>query len=159
MKKRMQWIVVAALAMLSAHTLRAHDIAGDWQGTLKGAGSGSRLVLHINKTDKGLWSATLQDLDDLDATPVTSITLQDLTLKFSIDPEHIAYEGKLSADGTAIIGSWTEGKDSPKPLEFHRATKETAWPRPDPNWGHKLATVDARIPSNGFRALPVTELK
>jgi CubicO group peptidase (beta-lactamase class C family) len=145
MKKRMLWSVVAAAAMLSANALQAQDIAGDWQGTLKGPGSGTRLVLHITRTDKGAWSATLQDLDDLDATPVTSITLRELTLKFSIDPEHIAYEGKLSADNTAIIGSYTEGKDSPKPLEFQRATKETAWPLPDPNWGHKLATVDPRI--------------
>lgn len=145
MKKRMLWSVVAAVAMLSANALQAQDIAGDWQGTLKGPGSGSRLVLHITKTNKGDWSATLQDLDDLDATPVTSITLRELTLKFSIDPEHITYEGKLSADKTTIIGTYTEGKDSPKPLEFQRATKETAWPLPDPNWGHKLATVDSKV--------------
>jgi CubicO group peptidase (beta-lactamase class C family) len=145
MKKRMLWIVVAAVAMLSANTLQAQDIAGDWQGTLKGAGPDSRLVLHITKMDKGVWSASLQDIDNSpDSTPVTSITLQEFTLKFSID-SRIAYEGKLSADRTAIIGSWKEDKDSPKPLEFHRATKETAWPLPDPNWGHNLATVDARI--------------
>jgi hypothetical protein len=28
---------------------------------------------------------------------------------------------------------------------FQRATKETAWPLPDPNWGHKLAKVDPKI--------------
>ena len=146
MTKRMLWIVVAAVAMLSANTLQAQGIAGDWQGTLKGVGPDSRLVLHITKTDKGAWSASLQDIDGSpDSTPVTSITLQEFTLKFSIDSQHVAYEGKLSADRTAIIGSWKEDKDSPKPLEFHRATKETAWPLPDPNWGHKLATVDARI--------------
>lgn len=145
MKKRMLWIVVAAVAMLSANTLQAQDIGGDWQGTLKGAGADSRLVLHITKTDKGVLSASLQDIDESpDSRPVTSITLQEFTLKFSIH-SRIAYEGKLSPDRTAIIGSWKEDKDSPKPLEFHKATKETAWPLPDPNWGHKLATVDTRI--------------
>lgn len=145
MKKRMLWIVVAVVAMLAANALQAQDIAGDWQGTLKGAGAGTRLVLHITKTDKGAWSATLHDIDDSpDATPITSITLQEFTLKFSIN-SRVAYEGKLSADSTAIIGTWKEGKDSPKPLEFHKATKETAWPLPDPNWGHKLATVDPKV--------------
>lgn len=144
MKKRMLWIVVAAVAMLSATALQAQDIAGDWQGTLKGAGPDSRLVLHINKTDKGVLSATLQDIDEEpDSTPVTSITVQESTLKFSINTS-VAYEGRLSADRTAIIGSWKQDKDSPKPLEFHKATKETAWPLPDPNWGHTLASVDAR---------------
>ena len=61
-----------------------------------------------------------------DGMAVTSITLQDSTLKFSIDPIHGSYQGKVSADGNSISGIWSQGP--PLPLNLQRATKETAWP-------------------------------
>ena len=109
-------------------------------------GPATRLVLRVTATEKGGWSAALFYIDDSpEAEPVTSITLRDSTLKFSIDSDQVTYEGKLSADGNTITGTWVQGKDSPRPVVFQRATKETAWPLPDPNWGHKLAKVDPKI--------------
>jgi hypothetical protein len=35
------------------------------------------------------------------------------------------YEGKVSADGASIGGTWTQG--ALLPLELRRGTKETAW--------------------------------
>jgi uncharacterized protein (TIGR03435 family) len=42
-----------------------------------------------------------------------------------------SYEGKLSADGNTIAGTWTQG-GRPLPLTLKRATPETAWPLPEP---------------------------
>jgi hypothetical protein len=166
MKKLMLWFTLTAVAVLSSSTLQAQstpakktdatqaplkdahqpNIEGDWQGTLKTLGPASRLVLHVKASVKGTWGASLFAIDDSpEAEPVTSITLQDSTLKFSIESDQVTYEGKLSADGNAITGTWAQGKDSPHPLVFQHATKETAWPLPDPNWGHKLAKVDPKI--------------
>lgn len=166
MKKLMLWFTLTAVAVLSSSTLQAQstpakktdatqapskdahqpNIEGDWQGTLKTLGPASRLVLRVKTSVKGIWGASLFDIDDSPAAePVTSITLQGSTLKFSIESDQVTYEGKLSADGNVITGTWAQGKDSPHPLVFQRATKETAWPLPDPNWGHKLAKVDPKI--------------
>jgi len=166
MRKLILWITLFIVAVLSLSTLAAQStpakktnakqarskdaqqtgIAGDWQGTIKTMGPATRLVLRVAGTGKGGWSASIVEIDDSpEPEPVTSITLQDSTVKFSIDSDQVTYEGKLSADGNTITGTWVQGKDSPRPLVFQRATKETAWPLPDPNWGHKLAKVDPKI--------------
>ncbi|HEX7287461.1 MAG TPA: serine hydrolase [Candidatus Angelobacter sp.] len=144
MRKKLLWTVTVVMAILAQSNLHAQNIAGDWQGTLKAAGEETRLLLHIDKSDAG-WSAVLYDLGDSSSVPVTSIFIQGTAFKFAIDAFHASYQGKLSANGATITGSWTEGNDSPKPLDFQRATKETAWPLPDPNWGHKQVKVDAKI--------------
>ncbi|HYL93868.1 MAG TPA: serine hydrolase [Alphaproteobacteria bacterium] len=148
MRKRVLWIISVAVAMLLGSNLNAQDphaqdIAGDWQGTLN-RGRGLRIVMHIAKSDRGL-SAIFYSIDQsADGFPINSITLQDSTLKYSIDALHGSYEGKLSADGASIKGTWNQN-DQPSPLDFQRATKETAWPLPDPDWGHKPVKVDAKI--------------
>jgi pimeloyl-ACP methyl ester carboxylesterase len=52
------------------------------------------------------------------------VTLENATLKFSAPRD--SFEGKISADGTAMNGTLTDGQ--PFPLELRRATPETAWP-------------------------------
>jgi non-heme chloroperoxidase len=124
MKKMMVWVIT--LVALSTGVLRAQDIAGSWQGTLQ-AGKGLRTILKVSKAESGGWSALFYSIDQTtDGMPVTSITLQSSTLKFSIDAIHGSYEGKLGPDGTSISGTWTQGSQS-NPLNFQRATKETAW--------------------------------
>jgi non-heme chloroperoxidase len=44
---------------------------------------------------------------------------------------HGSYAGKLSADGTAMTGTWTQGGSLP--LDLKRATPETAWKDPSPH--------------------------
>jgi uncharacterized protein (TIGR03435 family) len=52
-----------------------------------------------------------------------------------------SYEGKLSADGNSINGTWTQG--APLPLNLARATPETAWTIPEPPPPPKLMAADA----------------
>ena len=132
----------SAPAPAQASEAHAHgDIAGDWQGTLQTQKS-LRIILRVTKTDKG-WSAKTYSIDQ-GGMPisVTSITLDGSALKFTVDMIGGSYEGKLSADGNSIVGTWTQGP-SPLPLTLVRATKETAWEIPAPPPPLKLMPADA----------------
>jgi non-heme chloroperoxidase len=157
-------ILLAMLSAIAPAALHAQDISGDWQGTLHG-GKDLRVILHIEKnvpeksateksavdqagknaaTNKDTWKATLYSIDQgPDGIPVSSITLQDSTLKLGVEVIRATYEGKLSADGQSIKGVWIQGL--PLTLDFQRPTKETAWAR-DPS-PHKVQfiTVDNNV--------------
>ncbi len=117
------------------------DISGDWQGTLQTQRS-LRTILRVTKTDKG-WSAKMYSIDQ-GAMPISasSITSDGSTVKYAVDLIGGSYEGKLSADGSSIVGTWTQGPN-PLPLTFVRATKETAWEIPAPPPPLKLMPADA----------------
>jgi hypothetical protein len=117
------------------------DIAGDWQGTLQAQRS-LRTILRVTKTDKG-WAAKMYSIDQ-GAMPITatSITTDGATVKYAVDMIGGSYDGKLSADGNSIVGTWTQGPN-PLALTFVRATKETAWEIPAPPPPLKLMPADA----------------
>jgi non-heme chloroperoxidase len=141
MKRMMLW-AIAFVALLGS-TLYAQDITGDWQGTLK-TGAGLRIILHIVKGDNGGWNAMMYSIDQTpDGIKVNSFTLVGSDLKFSVDQVRGSYEGKLSADGDSIAGTWTQG--SPLPLDLQRATKETAWPIDAASHTVSFVTVDKDV--------------
>jgi non-heme chloroperoxidase len=138
MKRFVSTAVLAALATCSAW---AQDIAGDWQGTLKAGAAQLRLILHVAKGDNGAWKATLYSIDQQpDGIPVSPVTLENSNLKFAVAAVHGAYEGKISADGSSIKGTWTQG--AALPLDFQRTTKETAWQRDPSPHTIQFVTVD-----------------
>ena len=139
MKKLM--LSIAALALLAAAPLWAQDLTGNWQGTLK-SGKDLRMILVVSKDD-GRLRARLYSIDE---TPqpfiVSSISQDGSTVKFAIDINGTTYEGKMSADNNAIAGTWTQAVQS-LPLDFSRATKETAWEIPAPPPPRKAMPADA----------------
>ena len=139
MKKLLLWIM--ALALLAGGALRAQDLTGNWQGTLK-ASKDLRMILVITKED-GRFQAKLYSIDET-AQPfrVSSISQDGLTVKFAIDLNGTTYEGKMNAGNNTIAGTWTQGV-TPLPLEFSRATKEMAWEIPAPPPPRKLMPADA----------------
>lgn len=117
------------------------DIAGNWQGTLQTEKS-LRLILQIAKTDKG-WSAKMYSIDQgAQAINASSVTLDGSSFKYAVDLIGGSYQGTLSADGSSIVGTWTQGPN-PLPLTLVRATKETAWEIPAPPPPLKLMAADA----------------
>lgn len=163
MKKLMLWIL--ALTPLFTTAVHAQDLSGDWQGTLHG-GKDLRIVIKTFKGDTGGWSAKFYGIDEGDPpVPVTSITRQGSTVKMSIAAIDGKYEGKLSADGNSISGTWTQGPVS-RPLNLIRATPGTAWAIPDlpppvppmatsANPGIEVATIKpskSDAPDKGFIA-------
>ncbi len=109
----------------------AQSLADTWQGTLH-AGKDLRVVFKISKGDDGGYKAALYSIDQGgNALPVTKITVDGSTVKMSLTAIDGTYEGKLTADGKTINGSWTQGPN-PLPLILTRATPETEWTIPPP---------------------------
>jgi hypothetical protein len=109
----------------------ARDMNGTWQGTLHTAGK-QRIVMKLAKTNSGRWKAVLYDADSrTPGQPATSVTVRGSTIRWALAAPLFRYEGKLSADGNSIRGTWTGTDKSGRhtaTLTFARATKATAWP-------------------------------
>ena len=130
------WII--PLMMLFGAAAQAQEPVGDWQGTLKTGAAELRVIVHIEKENDGSWKARLFSIDQgSDGIPATSTTVKGSTVKLMFEAIHGTYEGKISADGSSMSGTWTQGQ--PFALDLKRATKETAWQR-DPA-SHKVLLI------------------
>jgi uncharacterized protein (TIGR03435 family) len=129
MGSNFRWLVVLGVFSSGLH---AQDIVGAWQGTFAQPGGGSlRVVAKVDRDAGGTLGATLYNADrSAPAIPASTISFQGSTLKMTLPTINATYTGKLSADGTTIVGAMTQG--GPVPLDFARSTPATAWAVPDP---------------------------
>src|SRR5215831_14233793 len=98
------------LAALSATAVFAQSIAGTWQGTLQTPQRALRMVLKITRADDESLKATFFSIDQSgQGIPGSAVSLQGSTFKAAIPAIGGSYEGKLSADGTTITGTFTQG--------------------------------------------------
>jgi hypothetical protein len=112
------------LATLSGAALRAQDvsqaraisqsqeISGIWKGVFQGGGPDIdrpyRIFLNISRAKGAGWKADLYSAGEHGTSfPVTSITLENSNLKFTIDALHGQYDGALNEDATLITGHWS----------------------------------------------------
>jgi pimeloyl-ACP methyl ester carboxylesterase len=117
---------------------RAQDIAGNWQGTLKTSGQEFPIVLQIAPEGAG-WKADVYAIGlSTDPVRASSFSLNAGILKFNA--AQVTYEGKLGPDGNSIVGT-TLTPGGP-PLEFKRATPETAWTIDPSKHSVQFITVD-----------------
>ncbi len=122
---------ILALPALLGSALFAQNLTGTWQGTLH-AGRDLRTVIKISTTGKDTLQAVMYSIDQgAQGIPAGSVTLQGTTVKMTMPGVGGSYEGKLSADGNSIAGTWTQGPQ-PLALNLTRATPETAWAIPEP---------------------------
>jgi len=156
---------VLALAVLPQSAILAQEITGTWQGKLQDGEMERRIVYKITRTNDGGLTAVFYRLDH-GAMQVTanSVTFQGSAVKISIAAIGAEYQGKLSADGTTLTGSWLSGGKA-SPLTMTRATEETAWTIPtiserlkpmrkDASPGFEVATIKLSDPadtSSGFQ--------
>lgn len=164
-------VLSAFWGLVQAHHVEAQvapaapalDIIATWQGTLH-AGRDLRTVLKVTKADGGGYKADFYTLDQSpNPFPVTKITLEGNTMKYSISGFDLKYEGKLSADGNTIEGNSTQGGNA-LPLNFTRTTPATEWaiPKPEPpippmaadaNPSFEVATIKPTKPDEQRRFL------
>src|SRR5256885_14301595 len=104
MRKRL--LSVGGLIMVLIVALHAQDIAGTWQGTLQIQGRDLRLVFKF-VNDAGL-KATLYSIDQGGAGLPGTVTLQGGTVKVAIPGIGGSYDGRLSADGNAMEGTFAQ---------------------------------------------------
>jgi uncharacterized protein (TIGR03435 family) len=92
------------------------------------------------------------------------VNLQGATFKATIPAISGSYEGKLSADGTTINGTFTQG--APVPLNFVKATPSTEWAIPEPpappqamaanaKPSFEVATIKPGVPDSPGQAINV----
>ncbi|OFV92181.1 MAG: hypothetical protein A3G76_17000 [Acidobacteria bacterium RIFCSPLOWO2_12_FULL_65_11] len=128
MKTLMMWIV--ALVTLAPAVVHAQDVTGTWQGTLQ-AGRPLRLVIQISNADGGGLRAVMYSIDQGGQGAAATVALQGTTVRIAIAAIGGGYEGRLSADGNALTGTFTQG-GMPLALNLARATSDTAWTIPAP---------------------------
>ena len=119
MKKLTLWMI--ALAVLMGSTLQAQNITGDWQGTLQPGQQKVRIVFRIALENDQL-KATLRTVDQPSPPIAATITRDGSTVRMTIPGLNGKYEGKLSADGNSIAGTFTQGASLA--LNLARATQE-----------------------------------
>jgi non-heme chloroperoxidase len=124
------WLAIVGL--LLGTSLYGQDLAGDWQGTLQAGNPPVRLIIKFRRADDGGWTGALYSIDQgIDrglSQPLVSIAWQGAQVKFVVDGDRGAFEGRLAGDASSIDGTWTQRQS--QPLVLRRATPETAWNDP-----------------------------
>jgi hypothetical protein len=119
------WIGLLAGAGLCAQS----GVEGAWQGTLDVGAVRLRLGLHVSKDAEGQLSSKLDSIDQSAmGIPVKVTTFTDNALHLELPNVHATYDGKLSADGSQISGTFVQG--APLPLVFKRVEKVETLNRP-----------------------------
>ncbi len=112
--------MAVALVVSTAGAAQAQNIVGDWLGTLRAGPTELRLVLHVVKGDDGGFKATLDSIDQgADGIPVTTVSLKESNLIFTVAAVRGSYEGKVNPDGMIIDGTWSQ-KGASLPLVLKR---------------------------------------
>jgi uncharacterized protein (TIGR03435 family) len=137
-KKLALWVM--ALAALQGTLLEAQNITGNWQGTLEIPQRKVRVVFKIGLENDKL-EATAYTVDQPSPPIAATITRDGSTVKMTVPSIGGTYEGKLSADGNSITGTFSQGAQLP--LTLVRATPETAWVIPEPPPPPKRMAPDA----------------
>ena len=107
-------------------------MAGSWEGVLKTPSGGQlRLRVHVEKTAGGAWKAAL-DSPDQGAFGIAadSASFDGGVLRWSIQKLRATYEGRLSADDSALEGTFTQGVAMPLVLKRMAAGTSRAPGRP-----------------------------
>jgi uncharacterized protein len=114
-------MLVTLLLLAIPSTAIGQDLGGDWQATLHAGAADLHLMLHITRNESGALKATLDSVDQAAyGIPVSSISFENSELSLAVNAVHGTYQGKLSSDGSTLIGTWSQGHALP--LEFKRAT-------------------------------------
>ena len=125
----MKTVVQVLALVLSATVSYAQDISGQWQGALSAGGREMRLVFRITAEAGGIRAQGFSIDQGGQPIPV-SVTQEGAIVKFAIVAIGGSYEGRMSADGTTITGTFAQG-GQPAQLTLRKATPDTAWPIPN----------------------------
>jgi hypothetical protein len=109
---RLGLAVLTAAAIAAPAVAQAPSYDGDWAGVLNAGGQKLRLELHL-KTVNGQATAILDQDASLPATAVKADGGELSILFLSAGGE---LKAKLSPDGKALVGSWTQGATAPLTL-------------------------------------------
>jgi uncharacterized protein (TIGR03435 family) len=118
-----------AQSKTTGSAMQTQDITGAWQGSLEAGGREQRFVLRISLEDAKLKAVLYRVDEGGQGEPATAITRNGSTIRVTFAARDITYEGEVTSDGKAIVGTWNQG--APLSLKLARATHETAWAIPE----------------------------
>src|SRR5580698_6993642 len=119
--------LIAGFALAAAGRAQT-GMEGTWQGTLDAGAMKLRIGLHVSK-DAGGWTSTFDSIDQgARGIPVKVTTVSGQTLHFEMPAMAVKFDGTLSADGTQIAGTFTQGVEIP--MVFKRVEKVETLNRP-----------------------------
>ena len=112
-----------AYGQTPARGIPGEGIDGRWQGTLNAGGTSLRLILKVTRWPDG-YKARLDSPDQsVPDMTVDSVTLKDKILAFDMQRIGGSFKGTLSADGSEVVGEWSQGGGS-LPLTLKRLDKK-----------------------------------
>ena len=86
--------------------------SGHWEGAIQVPNSELGILVDLAKNDKGEWTGAIDiPAQNLKAFPLTNIAVKENSVGFAIKgpPGDPTFVGKLSADGTSITGTFSQG--------------------------------------------------
>jgi uncharacterized protein (TIGR03435 family) len=126
---RMMALIVCVSAGMTAQS--PQNLAGQWQGTVQ-MGKDVRLAFVITSNAAGGgYSAMTYIIDGGGAGITATVVAQGGNVRINVAGDRATFEGKLSADGNSLAGTFSQGPNS-SPLTLARATRETAYAIPAP---------------------------
>ena len=104
-----------------ARGVAGQGLAGQWRGSIKPVPAIElRLQVELQADTTGKISGNLLSLDQGGpALAIETLTEKDGSVKFDVPRVRGGFEGKLNADGSEIMGEWTQGGNS-TPLLLRR---------------------------------------
>ena len=137
---------------------------GDWLGRLDVGPAVLRLGLEVTRGEDGSLAATLDSIDQGAVIPVDRARFAGSTLNLEIDAIGGSFRGELNTDGSALVGTWTQGGSS-RDLTFLRQAEAYSLNRPqEPEepfpYGTREVTFpggDAGVELAGTLAVPAGE--
>jgi fermentation-respiration switch protein FrsA (DUF1100 family) len=104
---KMKTVSILIVVFLTSLTIKAQDVAGQWNGVLKVQGTQLRLVFNINKTENG-YNSTMDSPDQgAKDIAVTTTTFENSKLNLKIAGAQIEYTGELTEN--TITGTFKQG--------------------------------------------------
>jgi uncharacterized protein (TIGR03435 family) len=138
----MRTLMLFACAVIPASAVLAQNVTGTWQGSLQGPqGPALRLVMKVSLDNDKLKAVSYSIDQNPTPIPASSITRDGSSLKITLAAIGGSWEGKISADGNSLTGTWTQGGGNSS-LNFTRATPETTWTIPEPPPPPKIMAAD-----------------
>ena len=124
----------ATTAVIVEATQSGPDIQGIWQGTLELPGMGiqrgekpkTRLVFEIVRKD-GRYLASGVNIDQGKNAPLDKFSYRHGSIHAEVTAAGVVFDGAVNKDGTAISGTYKEGKSSTR-LNFTRTNNPPAFP-------------------------------
>lgn len=115
---------------LPAEPVPGEGLAGEWLGRLEPGPMILRLALHVEATAAGGLEGSLDSIDQGAEIPIDVVEIDDQgRVRLILDGIAASFEGAMSDDGSAIVGTWLQGGRE-LPLTFHRLAQRFTLRRP-----------------------------